>query len=71
MRLTLHYRDEDIPEGVKEDDLTAAFFDEDREEWKLVPDEDVVEVDRDANTITVETDHASFWAVMDRTSLAT
>ena len=69
VRLTLHYRDEDIPEGVKEDDLTAAFFDEDKEEWKLVLDEDVVEVDRDANTITVETDHASFWAVMDRTSL--
>ena len=69
VRLTLHYRDEDIPEGVEEEDLIPATFDEEDEEWKEVPEEDVVDVDRDANTITVETDHASFWAVMDRTSL--
>ena len=48
----------------------VATFDEDEEEWKVVPEEAVVEVDLEANTITVETDHASLWAVMDETSLA-
>jgi len=70
VRLTLHYNDEDIPEGVAEEDLVVATFDEDEEEWKVVPEEAVVEVDLEANTITVETDHASLWAVMDETSLA-
>jgi len=70
VRLTLHYGDEEVPEDEDEEDLVVATFDEEEEEWEEVPEEDVVEVDLDANTITVETDHASFWSVMDRTSLS-
>ena len=70
-QLTLHYGDEDIPEGVDEEDLVAAFFDEGEENWEEVPDADVAEVDLDANLITVETDHTSYWGVLDVTSLVT
>lgn len=69
--LTLHYGDEEVPEGVEEDDLVVASFDEDDEEWEPVPNGDVMDVDPDANTITVGTDHASFWGVLDRNSLPT
>lgn len=70
VRMTLHYEDKDIPEGVEEENLTVATFDEEADEWKKVPKEEVVEVDREENTITVETEHFSLWAIVDQTSLA-
>ncbi|MCD6335820.1 MAG: hypothetical protein J7M27_10900 [Candidatus Latescibacteria bacterium] len=70
VRLTLHYNDEDIPEGVEEENLVVTTFNEEEEEWEEVPEEDVVEIDREENTITIETEHASFWSVMDSTSLS-
>ena len=71
VRITLHYEDQDIPEDVEEENLTVATFDEEAEEWQEIPEEDVVEVDLENNEITVETDHASLWAVVDSTSLPT
>ena len=70
VRLRLHYNDEDVPDGVDEEDLVVTTFNEEEEEWEEVPEEDVVEIDREENTITIETDHASFWSVMDSTSLS-
>lgn len=69
VRMTLHYEDKDVPEEADEEDLTVATFDEEAEEWEEVPEEGVVEVDQEGNTITVETEHFSLWAVVDRTSL--
>ena len=69
VRLTLHYNDEDIPEGVNEGDLGMTTFNEEKKEWQKVPEENVVEVDPERNTITVRTNHASLWSVMDVTSL--
>ena len=68
--MTLHYEVEDVPEDVDEEDLTAATFDEDTEQWKEVPRAAVVEVDRDGNTITVQVEHFSLWAIVDHTSLS-
>ncbi|MCK5734590.1 MAG: hypothetical protein KAI38_10415 [Candidatus Latescibacteria bacterium] len=69
VRLRLHYNDEDVPEDVDEEDLVVTCFNEEEEEWEEVPEEDVVETDPEENMITIETDHASFWSVMDTTSL--
>ena len=69
VRLTLHYNEEDVPLDVPEEDLGMATFNEEKNEWGKIPEEDVVEVDPERNTITVRTNHASLWSVMDVTSL--
>lgn len=67
--LTLHYQDSDVPAGVDEKHLLVATFDENLEEWVLVPTAAIVSVDRQENTVTVAIEHASYWAVMDAASL--
>jgi hypothetical protein len=69
VHLTLHYRDSDIPPGVDERTLLVATFDEDLEEWVRLPTSAIVSVDRLENTITVATEHASYWAVADAAAL--
>lgn len=67
--LTLHYEDSDVPAGVDERQLLVATFDENLEEWALVPTAAIVAADRQENTITVAIEHASYWAVMDAAAL--
>ncbi|MDP2659263.1 MAG: hypothetical protein Q8R28_00850, partial [Dehalococcoidia bacterium] len=52
-------------EGVTEAELVVSFFDEAEGAWEQIPEEAVIEVDTQNNTITVATTHASYWAVMD------
>lgn len=54
-----------IPEGVIEEDLVIATFDEAEELWEEIVGDAVLDVDIEGNTITVGITHASFWAVMD------
>ena len=63
--LTLSYDEDLIPEGVTEEDLVIATFDEVAEVWEEIVGDAVVDVDTESNTITVITTHASLWAVMD------
>lgn len=63
--LTLTYDEDLLPEGVTEEDLVIATFDEVEEAWDEITGDAVIEVDTENNTITVETTHASLWAVMD------
>ena len=63
--LTLSYDEDLIPEGVIEEDLVIATFDEAQELWEEIVGDAVLDVDLEGNTITVGITHASLWAVMD------
>ena len=63
--LTLSYDEDLIPEGVTEEDLVVATFDEVKEVWEEIVGDAVIDVDTENNTITVGITHASLWAVMD------
>ncbi len=65
------FNDEEIPEGVEEDSLTVASLNEETGDFEGVPEEDIVAVDTVGNTITVEVESFSFWAVMDQASVTT
>ncbi len=58
--LTFRYHDLDIPEGISEDNLFVARWDEDSQEWIEVEST----VDLDANTISVKTDHFSIYTII-------
>ena len=62
--LTLSYDEDLIPEGVIEEDLVIATFDEAEELWEEIVGDAVLDVDLEGNTITVGITHASLWAVM-------
>ena len=47
--LTLHYDEDLIPEGVSEEDLVAATFDEESELWEVIPEELEIDVDTPKN----------------------
>ena len=70
VQLTLHYDNKDLT-GSAEDALVVGTLDEHLGLWQIVPEEDVVAVDTQANTITVSTSHASLWGVLDETTVST
>lgn len=69
VQLTLPYDEGDLPPDTQENRLVVGFLNEVTMRWQVVPPTDVIEVDREANTITVRTNHASYWAVLDGDSV--
>ncbi len=59
--ITFAYRDEDLAqEGLTEDDISPAYYSTTTESWTKV---ESFTVDKDANTITVQVNHFSTWAL--------
>jgi hypothetical protein len=54
------YDDSDIPEGVDEEDMVIAYYDEDTDEWVELD----CEVDRVHNTITAHVSHFTTFAIV-------
>ena len=59
--ITFTYDEADIPEGVDEEDLVIAFWDEETDEWVVLED---VTVDPVANTISASASHFTAFTVL-------
>jgi len=64
--LTWSYDPDALPEGVAEDDLVVAYYDEDAGEWVELDSE----VDTENNTITTSVGHFTTFAIIGTTKIA-
>ena len=60
MEMTIHYDGGELGDGINEEDLALAYYDEAREKWVMLP----TEVDVEANTVTAWTRHTSTFAIL-------
>jgi hypothetical protein len=58
--LTVRYEDGALPEGVSEEGLVIAYYDEDTGEWVVLPGV----VDTAANTVTASISHTTVFAIL-------
>jgi hypothetical protein len=59
MKVIIHYDEGELGDGINEEDLVFAYYDETREKWVPL----LSKVDAEANTITAWTTHTSIFAV--------
>ncbi|GAI13235.1 unnamed protein product, partial [marine sediment metagenome] len=60
MKVTIHYDKWELGDGINEEDLVLAYYDEAREKWVMLP----TEVDVEANTVTAWVSHTSIFAIL-------
>ncbi len=60
MKVTIHYDEWELGDGINEEDLVLAYYDEAREKWVMLPSE----VDVEANTVTAWVSHTSIFAIL-------
>lgn len=60
MKVTIHYDEGELGEGINEEDLILAYYDEAREKWVPL----LSKVDAEANTVTAWTTHTSIFAIL-------
>lgn len=60
LTLKFYYKDSDVPEGVNEEELYVAYYDEDKGEW--IPLE--CDVDTDNNVITAYISHFTVYSII-------
>ncbi|RLC60320.1 MAG: hypothetical protein DRH54_00785, partial [Chloroflexi bacterium] len=60
MKVTIHYDEGELGDGINGEDLVLAYYDEAREKWVTLP----TEVDVEANTVTAWVSHTSTFAVL-------
>jgi len=59
MKVIIHYDEGELGDGINEEDLVLAYYDEPREKWVPL----LSKVDAEGNTITAWTTHTSIFAV--------
>jgi len=59
MKVIIHYDEGELGDGINEEDLVFAYYDETREKWVPL----LSKVDAEANTVTAWTTHTSIFAV--------
>jgi len=59
MKVIIHYDEGELGDGINEEDLVFAYYDETREKWVPL----LSKVDAEGNTITAWTTHTSIFAV--------
>jgi len=59
MKVIIHYDAGELGEGINEEDLVLAYYDETKEKWVTL----LSKVDAEANTVTAWTTHTSIFAV--------
>ena len=64
MKVTIHYDEGELGDGINGEDLVLAYYDETREKWVTLP----TEVDVEANTVTAWVSHTSTFAVLSNTA---
>lgn len=60
MKVIIHYDEGELGDGINEEDLVLAYYDEAREKWVTL----LSKVDVEANTVTAWTSHTSIFAVL-------
>jgi len=60
MKVTIHYDEGELGDGINEEDLVLAYYDEAKEKWVML----LSKVDVEANTVTAWTSHTSIFAVL-------
>jgi hypothetical protein len=60
MKVTIHYDEGELGDGINGEDLVLAYYDETRGKWVTLP----TEVDVEANTVTAWVSHTSIFAVL-------
>jgi len=60
IKFILHYGSLAINDGISEEDLVTAYYDQTQQEWIEMP----TVVDTDANTVTVSLSHSSLFAML-------
>jgi len=60
MKVTIHYDEGELGDGINGEDLILAYYDEARGKWVTLP----TEVDVEANTVTAWVSHTSTFAVL-------
>jgi len=58
--ITFHYNSSDIPDGIDENDLVLAFFDDSIEEWSILPSN----VDSTNESISASVTHFTCFAIL-------
>jgi hypothetical protein len=59
MKVTIHYDEGELGDGINEEDLVLAYYDEPKEKWVPL----LSKVDAEDNTVTAWTTHTSIFAV--------
>ena len=60
MKVIIHYDEGELGDGINEEDLALAYYDEAREKWVML----LSKVDAEGNTVTAWTTHTSIFAVL-------